>query len=168
VRLLDELGFSWKMRERGTWDDSLNEIAAFKAKNAHCEIPLNYPENPKLGRFVSNTRAQRNRGELAPDRIAKLDALGFIWKSGRTVQVAGEGINAAWKARFDELLWYKAKHGDCKVPTEWPDNPHLAHWVVRQRQLRKSGQLNPKREELLNTIGSQKGQCCRSYTIRLR
>ena len=85
VRLLDELGFSWKMRERGTWDDRLNEIAAFKAKNGHCEIPLNYPENPKLGQFVNNTRTQRNSGKLAADRIAKLNALGFVWKSSRTV-----------------------------------------------------------------------------------
>lgn len=88
---------------------------------------------------MNNTRTQRNSGKLAPDRIAKLNALGFVWKSSRTVQVVGEGINAAWKTRYDELRLYKTMHGDCKVPTEWPQNPQLAHWVVRQRQLKKRG-----------------------------
>ena len=69
------------------------------------------------------------------------------------LQVAGEGINASWKTRFDELIRYKEKRGDCKVPSEWPENPALGHWVTRQRQLRKSGKLHPKREELLKTIG---------------
>jgi hypothetical protein len=84
VRSLDLLVFTWKSRDVGTWEDRLAEVAAFKAKHGHCEIPRNYSDSPKLGNFVNNMRSQRNSGKLAPDRIAKLEAHGFVWKSSQT------------------------------------------------------------------------------------
>jgi superfamily II DNA or RNA helicase len=152
VQLLDVLGLTWKSRDVGTWEDRRAEVVAFKAKNGHCDIPLNFPENPKLGRFVNNMRTQRNSGRLSAERIAKLDAIGFAWGSRSMAEVGGEGINARWKMRFDELLRYKEKNGDCKVPNEWPENLKLGHWVNQQRYLKKCGQLHPKREEMLNSI----------------
>ncbi|NJM55433.1 MAG: hypothetical protein HC841_05540 [Verrucomicrobiae bacterium] len=153
IRLLDSLGFTWQHRERGSWEDRLAEVAAFKAKHGHCEIPLNTPENPKLGRFVNSMRTKRNSGRLSADRIAKLDALGFAWESSRTAEVGGDGIIASWKKRFDELLGFKEANGDCKVPADWAKNPPLGRWVSQQRSMKKAGKLHPKREEMLNEIG---------------
>jgi superfamily II DNA or RNA helicase len=153
VRMLDSLGVTWESRDVGTWEDRLAEVATFKAKHGHCNIPLIFPENPKLGHFVNSMRTQRNSGKLSADRIAKLTALDFIWGSSRNAEIGGEGINAAWKTRFDELLRYKEKIGNCKVPDEWPDNPQLGHWVAQQRRLKKSGKLHPERERMLNEIG---------------
>jgi hypothetical protein len=95
-RLLDAIGFTWQHRKRGSWEDSLAEVAAYKAKQGNCEIPLNYPENPKLGRFVNTMRTQRNNGTLSADRIAKLDALGFVWASSRKTLIDGDGISPEW------------------------------------------------------------------------
>ena len=153
VRLLDLLGLTWKRREVGTWDDRLAEVAAFKANYGHCEIPFRYPKNPKLGRFVNNMRSQRNSGRLSADRIKKLDAIGFLWGSNRLAEVAGEGINAAWKTRFDELQRYKQAQGNCDVPWKWQDNPQLGRWVSQQRQDRKNGTLHPERQRWLDEIG---------------
>ena len=153
MRLLDKLGFTWQHRERGIWDDRLAEVAAYKAKEGNCEIPLNYPENPKLGRFVNAMRTQRNNGTLSADRIAKLDALGFVWASSRKTLVDWERISADWQARFDELLRYKETHGDCDVPAKWRENPQLGNWVSQQRQNRKSGTLHPERQRRLDEIG---------------
>ena len=98
-------------------------------------------------------RTQRNSGRLSADRIAKLDALGFAWVSSSYEEVDGEGINRAWKTRYDELVQYKALRGDCKVPYNWSENPQLGRWVSQQRQQKKSGKLHLKREEMLNSIG---------------
>jgi hypothetical protein len=153
LRLLDELRFTWQHRERGSWDDRLAEVAAFKAKNGHCEIPPNYPENPKLGRFINAMRTQRNSGGLSPDRIGKLDALGFAWGSPRRIVINEDGISAEWQARFDELLRYKQAHGHCNVPVNWRENPQLGHWVSQQRQYRKGGTLHSERQRRLDEIG---------------
>ncbi len=152
VRLLDELGFSWKLRERGSWEDRLAEVAAFKEKNGHCDIPLNYPENPKLGHFVNSTRTQRNNGRLTADRLAKLEAVGFIWISAAKVEVA-KGITFKWMSRFNELLQYKKIHGNFDVPSEWSENPSLGRWVARQRFGKLKGKLKPAHEKILEQNG---------------
>jgi hypothetical protein len=153
--LLNELGFTWKSRDVGTWEDRLAEVAAFKASHGHCEIPTTYPENPKLGRFVNAMRAQRNRGTLSAERIAKLDAIGFAWASGKKagVKLGEQMVNEAWKVRFDELLAYKQRHGDCDVPAKWNQNERLANWVSMQRQMKKRDALPEARIKLLEEIG---------------
>ena len=90
IHLLDELGFTWKSRDVGRWEDRLEEVARFKAKHGHCNIPLKYPENPKLGHFVNNMRSQRNSGKLSRDRIAKLER---HWSS---VGIKPKGGDADW------------------------------------------------------------------------
>ena len=44
-------------------------------------MPLDFPENPKLGRFVNSVRAEKARGALSQDRIESLERLGFKWNS---------------------------------------------------------------------------------------
>lgn len=155
IQLLDELDFTWKSRDVGTWEDRLAEVAAYKAQHGHCEIPLKYPENPKLGRFVNNMRSHRNSGNLSADRIAKLEAIGFVWASTQRadVLIGDKKVSAVWKVRFDELLAYKKAHGDCNVPAKWRENERLGNWVSMQRQLRKRGKLHPEHLTLLEING---------------
>jgi hypothetical protein len=35
--------------------------------------------------------------------------------------------------KYEELLDYRLKNGDCLVPNQFPPNPSLAEWVKRQR-----------------------------------
>jgi superfamily II DNA or RNA helicase len=86
-QLLSALNFTWKHRDRGSWEDRLAEVVAYKALHGHCDIPLNYPENPKLGRFVNHMRSKRTSGKLSADRAAKLEAIGFLWASPRKAKV---------------------------------------------------------------------------------
>jgi hypothetical protein len=152
ICLLDEVGFTWKSRDVGTWEDRLEDLAKFKAKHGHCDVPFEYPEIPKLGQFVNNTRNQRRDGKLSADRIAKLEALGFAWSSSK-YRIGEDGMNAAWKSRFDELRHYKQTYGNCEVPSNWKENTPLANWVSAQRRLKKSGELHPERVKLLEEIG---------------
>jgi hypothetical protein len=38
-----------------------------------------------------------------------------------------------WMEKYEELLDYRLKNGDCLVPNQFPPNPSLAEWVKRQR-----------------------------------
>jgi hypothetical protein len=102
---------------------------------------------------VNSTHTKHNNGTLSQERIEKLDAVCFLWESSRTEEVGGEGINGAWKTRYDELVQYKAIHGNCEVRYNWSENPELGRWVSQQRQQRKSGKLHLKRVEMLQAIG---------------
>ncbi len=145
IRLLDLLGFTWKSREVGTWEDRLEEIKDFKAQNGHCDVPVNYPANPKLGRFVNSMRTQKSRGVLSEKRIRLLEQTGFKWNA-QTNQ--NEDF---WEERCKQLLDYKERHGHGN--DYWSKDPKLARWALLQRQKKRTGTIHPKLEEMLNEVG---------------
>lgn len=126
-----------------SWDERLGQLAAYKARHGHCRVPARWPENPAFGLWVVNQRRVRKAGKLSPDRIARLDALGFDWGDSR----------GAWEARFAELEAYKARFGHSRVPDRWAENPALAGWASRQRYLRRAGKLSTVRIGQLDALG---------------
>jgi hypothetical protein len=93
---------------------------------------------------------QGQASQLTRERREKLEEIGFAWQVRQRPE---------WEHRFAELLEYKNKHADCKVPQHYRDNKALGKWVAKQREqhkLLKKGQhsfLTPYRLEKLNTIG---------------
>lgn len=87
INLLNQINFTWnhrdrwKHRDRNLWEDRFAEVIAFREKHGHCNIPIYLIEPPKLGAFVNATRFQFSKGLLSAERIAKLNSVGFIWKS---------------------------------------------------------------------------------------
>jgi hypothetical protein len=79
IALLDQLDFTWAMRERGTWDDRLQELIDFISTHGHFDVPTDYPPAPKLKQFIASSRYQNRRGELSPERQHKLNEIGFPW-----------------------------------------------------------------------------------------
>jgi superfamily II DNA or RNA helicase len=153
IRLLDGLGFRWQFKPKphGSWEDRLAEVAEFVAKHGHCKIPIPYPENPRLGTFVNDTRSQGKRGLLSAERIAKLDKLGFMWRGAKKVMV--DGTSDPWRTRFADLLRYKEVHGNCDVPMKGEENKELGNWVSQQRHYYNRGSLHPTRVKLLEEAG---------------
>jgi hypothetical protein len=78
IELLEALGFSWSLRERGTWEDRLAELVAFKSQHGHFDVPTIYPPAPKLRQFIASTHYQYRTGTLDTDRIMRLEEAGFI------------------------------------------------------------------------------------------
>jgi len=65
-----------------------------------------------------------------------------------------------WNFHFEELCAFKEANGHCLVPHTYPEKPHLARWVKRQRRqykLRLEGNKNStmtkERIKILNDIG---------------
>ncbi len=125
------------------WDEMVGALTVFRKARGHCSVPTAWPENPRLGRWVAGQRYRRKIGELPPETVAQLDALGFVWSA----------TDSSWNALFDALVEFKRKHGHCDVPTHWSENPRLAKWVVAQRHRKKEGSLSPLRVERLETLG---------------
>ena len=55
-----------------------------------------------------------------------------------------------WETQFNELVQYKAKHGDCNVPRK---QGQFGRWVDKQRFNYKKGKLSQDRINRLNGIG---------------
>ena len=79
INLLDQLGFEWKLRKRTvvSWEKMFELLIRFKEKNGHTKVPVQYKENPKLGKWVS--RMRYDKLNLSSERIHLLDSLQFDW-----------------------------------------------------------------------------------------
>lgn len=54
----------------------------------------------------------------------------------RTMSASPGAANPSWQARYEELLQWRASHGDTCVPKA---EGALGRWVARQRELKRSG-----------------------------
>ncbi|PSC68349.1 ammonium transporter [Micractinium conductrix] len=73
---------------------------------------------------LTKQQHQWRQGTLGDDRRRRLEGLG--------VQFSGR--EAAWEARFQQLLQFKQEFGHADVPAHWPPNQGLANWAMTQRQ----------------------------------
>jgi Helicase associated domain len=62
---------------------------------------------------------------LTKQRKDLLDDIGFQWRIRNRPE---------WTTKFDELIKYKEKHGDTRVPQHYSDNRALGKWVAKQRE----------------------------------
>jgi hypothetical protein len=85
VKALEDIGFIWD--SQGTaWEERLGELRVFRAAFQHCNVPSNYSENKCLSTWVKCQRRQMKLfregkpSNMTPDRIEKLESLGFEWE----------------------------------------------------------------------------------------
>lgn len=138
---LETLGFEWDPWT-ALWEKMFSELVRFKDEHGHCKVPImGWSENPELRTWVSSQRSKR--GKLSPDRVERLEALGFEW----------DPIVAAWENRFSELVRFKEEQGHCNVPMGWIEGSELGNWTNNQRQLYRRRMLSTDRVERLEALG---------------
>lgn len=138
IERLNALGFVWKVHE-AYWEEMYQALVEYKKKYGDCNVPDDWPENPKLGMWVGTQRQNKDRLPLV--RVDRLNSIGFVW----------EARGAFWEEMFEELVEYKIKHGDCNVPDKWPKNLKLGTWVTTRRN--GKDRLTNEQIKLLNDLG---------------
>ena len=118
----------------------------YRAKHGDCQVPTRFPEDPRLGTWVSDQRCKRHRyrkkdGVLTPEQIERLDAVGFVW----VVK------NGGWEHMFKRLEDFKVQHGHCGVPWSCQSDPQLGNWAMAQR-LSAGGQLTEQCHQRLRRL----------------
>jgi hypothetical protein len=126
---LNSIGFTWDRHDEH-WNSMFERLLSYKEKNGDCNVPQKYEEDTGLGLWVMNQRISRRKGRLSEDRIAKLDSIGFTW----------DPHDDNWNSMFEQLLSYKERNGDCKVPLRYEKDKSLGCWVFDQKKVQKEGQ----------------------------
>jgi superfamily II DNA or RNA helicase len=62
------------------WEQMFEELLHFKSSTGHCNVPLKYPTNRKLGFWVNNNRKSKKKGRLSQQKIDQLERIGFEWE----------------------------------------------------------------------------------------
>jgi hypothetical protein len=138
---LDSIGFEWDPLA-SDWDQNFAKLAEFKEEHGHCRVPAVYKIDPDLGHWIRNQRDRYKKGKIHPDRITKLESLGFEW----------ELLDVEWVLNLEKLEIFKAQHGHCRVPQHYNLDPQFGQWVSRQRTFHSKGKLSPSRIASLEAI----------------
>lgn len=144
---LNAMGFVWDFREvyDKQWEEKYKQLIEFKKTHGHCKVPVTY-DNQQLSGWVDRQRTLKAKGKLPEYREQKLQEIDFIWDCNVLKE-------ASWKKRFEELVVYKKRYGDCQVPVYWKKNRSLGIWVRTQRTLEKKGKLDLEKKKKLDEIG---------------
>eukprot|EP00970_Alexandrium_tamarense_P008014 scaffold1538_cov190-Alexandrium_tamarense.AAC.7 len=138
IEALNSIGFVWNLYEHA-WNARYEELKQYIKEHGNSLVPGNYKVNESLGIWVSKQRRNyKVRGEklkntgtvnvdnetsLSPDRIEKLNEIGFVW----------DVHEAQWLERLEDLRRYRQDTGDTLVPKHCKGYPFLGTWVDKQR-----------------------------------
>jgi hypothetical protein len=141
ISRLDALGIDWTQRDENEekWESMFQRLAEFKRQHGHADASAS--DDADLDKWRHFQRTRHHRGRLEPDRVARLELLGFDWRPA----------DAVWERNFACLAAFRQQHGHCRVTEK--DNPHLASWARRQRKYHLKGTLNPQRVQRLEALG---------------
>ncbi len=152
--LLDAVGFIWRIGENHNiqtpheaWSQMFERLKIFHAAHGHARVPQVYPQDQKLGWWVSTQRRNRRRGKLRTSQIDELDRLGFDWSP-----FGSADLGDRWREMLGVLKAFRSQTGHCRVPAGWKENPQLANWVAVQRRQKKNATLDPRRIKALDEI----------------
>lgn len=99
----------------------------------------------RLGLWCHNQRWFRKRKALMPDRVRKLESIGFPWR--------GVALAASWEMAFAALKLFRQSH-----PNHWPSaresggGVNLRQWCRQQREMNKKGKLSRDRVRKLESV----------------
>eukprot|EP00434_Breviolum_minutum_P036134 symbB.v1.2.032006.t1/scaffold3782.1/size50425/3 len=90
IEQLEGLGFVWDVRNQ-LWVQGFEELREYKAKHGDVLVPYTYKTvgGYKLGVWVSLQRIGKGQGKLSPERIQKLEGLGFAWSCTKDIKRSG-------------------------------------------------------------------------------
>ena len=140
INRLNSIGFVWDVYD-ALWTKMYERLVTYKKKYKSTCVPTSYEDDPDLAIWVNN---QRNKKELAKDRINRLNSIGFVW----------DVYDALWTKMYERLVTYKKKYKSTCVPTSYEADEQLGRWVADQRTFNNinSARLTEDRKHRLNSI----------------
>jgi superfamily II DNA or RNA helicase len=79
IARLESIDFNWDPLNN-TWNTRFAELRRYYDVHNDCNVPHRYSKNLALGLWVQNQRKYYKNGKLSPDRINRLNEIGFLWK----------------------------------------------------------------------------------------
>ena len=103
------------------------------------------PEGYNLGTWQHTQKQSYKKSKLAPDRIKRLEKIGFRWSPH----------DEKFEQGFQETLRYKEQSGDSNALSSYktPDGYNLGMWQSTQRNSCNKGKLSTDRIKRLEEIG---------------
>jgi len=146
IKKLDDLGFSWDDKKEREWTMGFEYLKQFIKDNGNSFIPSGF----KINNFNLYTWAmyhRRKKENIAPERIQKLNNIGFDWSTN-------PNLDEAWNNGYEHLKKYIKQYGDSLVPRGFMlDGFAVGTWTSKNKYEKKINVITPEREKKLNELG---------------
>ncbi len=133
-------------KNSANWDEMMEMLKEYHRIHGDFNVPKKYSINQTLSSWLYYQKTLKRTNKLEEDKIKALENIGFEFPKPLENQ-------KSWEERFEELLEYKAKNGDCQVPVRFKENQQLATWVRTQRRNYKEGTIDTDKKQKLENIG---------------
>jgi hypothetical protein len=145
---------AWRMRMN--WERRYNDLVEFKRAHGADSLPSKQ-EDHQLQAWVWFQRSEFRNGNMAADRIAKLDEI-WVLTAIREEKVLIKSTKesrpeAKWNMRYNELAEFKHEFGHLTVSRITHPDPELSNWAYHQSDLFKAGKLSHDKVAKLNELG---------------
>jgi uncharacterized protein (DUF2384 family) len=146
IKRLEEIGFTWELLEE-QFERGFQETLIYKKSTGTPNVTCDYktPEGYLLGKWQSHQRGNYKKRKISPDRIKRLEEIGFTW----------EPFEEKFEKGYQETLKFKAKTGNSNAHGDYntSEGYRLGNWQSDQRKYYKKGKLSSDRIERLEKIG---------------
>lgn len=144
-------GWVWSVPE-AKFEMAIAAVEAFVAREGHSAPYHSHRENGiPLRAWITRMRREHERGELTPDRVARLERIdGWSWDQPVSAEVERRHL---WESQFTRLQAWVVEHGHAS-----PDQrviyqgTRLGAWVNKQRVKYRSGTLTAERTARLEAL----------------
>ncbi len=142
---LIKLGFPLTLPD--SWEGHFQILKEYRAKHPQRwpKAREEFPAGNRLGLWCHLQRCAYKVDKLLPERVAKLNRIGFLWSVK----------NLGWMKYFEQLKDYKKKNA-----AKWPaleaaalQDKKLISWCSAQRHKKKLKKLDKDKTEMLNKLG---------------
>lgn len=127
------------------WEAAFSALTHFAASQGHTFVPRNGSEFAiDLGTWVAVQRLRCRRGQLAPDRVARLESVpGWTW----------DPLQDRWDAGLCALSRFVERESQMRIPVDHvEDGVNISVWAASQRRLYRAGKLSAERIERLQAV----------------
>ncbi len=136
----------------------LQHYRIFRRQHPRTAIPTDYvtEDGFRLGRWQERQRVARMLGTLPPQRIAQLDAIGFMWSDDDDVPVpAVSRADSKQRRMLTEIAAYREEHGNALVPANYvtADGEQVGQWLYRAVKKWRAGALPDEERRPLAALG---------------
>ena len=143
---LEKLGVHWRMQADKSWERGY--AAALRYRKTHADLLPNVFYHDKdgfpLGEWITYNRQRCVNGEMPPERVDRLEAIGMVWDTGA----------AQWEENYAAALQYYLEHHDMEVPIKYvtPSGLALGTWLGSQRGAHQRGALSNEQIAKLDAL----------------
>ncbi len=144
--------FDGRAIRRQEWEASYDKLCAFKERFGHAQVPASYGEDPALGKWFAIQQERMRKGELPPEKLKPLQALGVHARNAAVRRQVQRTHITPWLKKFNEILTIIEAEHDGRLPKVGRFSERHKSWMKRQAKKMKSGDLEPWQIEKLETI----------------